>query len=401
MPSAGSIVARQALALRESYLAGLHNCLSPNDVIMTTGSTGAISSVFEMIATDYPRDIVVIAGPTYYLYRFCAQYYKLNYIEVSRVTRVDAKRSSWLCFDEIILSIKNGVKLVCIVNPTNPSGEYYTEQQLEQIFTKAKRVGAIVLVDELFGFLDYLSGLPQISALKVTERSKTSDAVIIVNGFSKTTNLAGLRIGYLATKNGILISKLARINQVRSCFPIGDFIDGMILLDTQFRIAKCAQKRGTKQRDITNLLKKTFDNVPSSNFWRKNVEFWKTMDTMNRYYESELRYAKLFLDELIETTADTKVGFNSLVKIKGLDSTNMFDFSLNCYLATGVKVELGPSYGLGQKTWESNKDYGLWIRLTTARDKKIYRKALVLFKEFTREYIQSRRFLVTTDLRFD
>ncbi|MEI6326588.1 MAG: pyridoxal phosphate-dependent aminotransferase [Candidatus Roizmanbacteria bacterium] len=400
MPSAGSPVARDAIALRESYIAGLRSKLDQNDIVMTTGSTGAISSIFEMVAAEYPQGTVLIAGPTYYLYRFCAQYYKLKYIEVSNVTQVDPKRSSWLCLNEIITSINDGIKLVCIVNPTNPTGEYYSKEQLNEIFTKAKLAGAIVLVDELFGFLDYSSGMPQVSALSVAEKSRTSNNVIIVNGFSKTNNLAGFRIGYLATKNISMIRKLTRINQVRSCFPVGDFIDNMLVLDSQFRISKYAQKKGIPRLRILKLINNQFNNRVPRDFWKQSDDFWKTMENTTEYYESELLRAKEILGELIETSAETKVGFNSLVKIKGLDSVNMFDFSVNCYLATGVKVELGPSYGLGQKVWEANSKYGFWIRLTTARDKRLYTKALLLFKKFIHLYLQKKRFDVTTNLNF-
>ncbi len=370
-PSSGSRLARQAIAIKESTNARLKQELDPENVVLSVGSTGAISAVFEYIKRTYPKGAVLIAAPTYYLYRFCARYFKLPYSEVYRLQRVSKTISSFICTEEILSRINDGTKLVCIVNPTNPTGEVYSMTDIARILRKAEKYDCLVLIDELFSGLSY--GTKSIKALHIAERTKVKGNLILINGLSKGLNLAGFRVGYSICTNREVTSQLALINQARYCFPIGYQVDSMIALDSIFSLIKSgmqtntivayAQSLGLKY-DIKELL-------------AKFILYEKDVDDTLQEYRTQLDFALNNLQGTIVNKVESKFGFNSFVQISVPKGTNQFDFAVNCYLETGVKVEIGPCFGLSQATWENT--LGLWVRLTTARESDTYQTAINRF----------------------
>jgi len=395
-PSCGSEAARQAIAVRESISANLKSSITVNNVVMSVGSTGAISSVFEITKKLYPNGQVIIAAPTYYLYKFCARYYGLDYIEVSRP--LSNVQSSFLCFEQILSAINARIKLLCIVNPTNPTGEYYSQKQIEDVLAKAKQFGTMVLVDELFNFLDYKGITNRSSSLKAAEKVNAEENLILVNGFSKSQNLAGLRIGYSITRNDKWLKCLNQVNQVRFCFPIGYQYDEMIQLDCVIRSIKTLIERGSsKDAAIKKVCQAYGVDIDQYRLDKQFGQYWKQSGCALTDYTNQLLESDNILSGITDCSVKPQAGFNSFRKIKLKDKINYFDFALNCFLATGVKIELGPCYGLGQKYWE--KSDGIWLRLTTARNKKTYKNSLNLFRSFVQSYPKNK--ILDIDMRFD
>ena len=87
-----------------------------------------------------------------------------------------------------------------------------------------------------------------------------------------------------------------------------------------------------------------------------------------------------------------------MVKIKGLDNINNFDFMLNCFLTTGLKTEIGPCFGFSQKVWDNK--LGFWLRLTFAKDKKLFKEGIEKFIEFKKMYLEKPNLFLKTDLFF-
>ena len=95
-----------------------------------------------------------------------------------------------------------------------------------------------------------------------------------------------------------------------------------------------------------------------------------------------------------------KSAFNTFFKIPCLDSVNMFDFTLNLYIATGVKIEIGPCFGFDQKEWETNPSLGFWLRITFAKDKKILKEGILKFIKFAKKYKTNQKKWIATNLNF-
>ena len=53
-----------------------------------------------------------------------------------------------ISIDKILDAITENTRIVVLLNPNNPIGNVYTEDELEKVIEKTKKVGAIVIIDE-------------------------------------------------------------------------------------------------------------------------------------------------------------------------------------------------------------------------------------------------------------
>ncbi|HEY3341641.1 MAG TPA: aminotransferase class I/II-fold pyridoxal phosphate-dependent enzyme [Anaerolineae bacterium] len=103
--------------------------------------------------------------------------------------------------DELKRSINPRTKLLVINFPHNPTGYLPSRQELDAIVSVAAQNGLRVFSDEMYRGLEYQPGerLPAMCGLY--ERG------ISLSGMSKAYALPGLRIGWLATRDGEIMSR--------------------------------------------------------------------------------------------------------------------------------------------------------------------------------------------------
>ena len=176
-----------------------------------------------------------------------------------------------------------------------------------------------------------------------------------------------------------------RINEVRNCFPIGYQYDELIEIDSALRLANILYR---KSGDIYQAIKKSNYllglKISKDNMLRYYKDYWKSVNETIESYKNQLDVATKSLANIRQDYIEPEAGFNSIIKLKTKTQYNQMDFAINCYLATGVKIQIGPCFGLTQNEWQNK--YGLWLRLTTAREPLIYEKSLELLKLFISEY---------------
>ncbi|XP_019414187.1 PREDICTED: probable aminotransferase TAT2 [Lupinus angustifolius] len=146
-PTAGLLQARNAIA---EYLSrDLPYQLSSDDVFITCGCTQAIDVSIAMLAR--PGANILLPRPGFPLYELSAAF---RHVEVRHYDLLPEK--NWEADLDAIeaLADKNTVALV-IINPGNPCGNVYTYNHLEKIAETAKRVGTIVIADEVYGHLAF------------------------------------------------------------------------------------------------------------------------------------------------------------------------------------------------------------------------------------------------------
>ena len=93
---------------------------------------------------------------------------------------IDAKK--------IVEAIDETTDIVVLLNPNNPIGTVYTEDEARMIIEKAREVGAIVIVDEAYHYFYKHTFLPFI---------KEYDNVVVFRTFSKLLSLAAVRMGMM------------------------------------------------------------------------------------------------------------------------------------------------------------------------------------------------------------
>ncbi len=157
--------------------------VSPEYLLLTPGSDGAIRMVFEAFVEH--GDSVIHTSPTFAMYPVYCQMFGAQAYLVEYERRDDGP---WLNPAVIIDGLRaHKPKLLCLPNPDSPTGTILSPDILRKILSECEAVGSVLLLDEAYHpFYEW-------SAVSWTETSRN---LIVARTFAKAWGAAGLRIGY-------------------------------------------------------------------------------------------------------------------------------------------------------------------------------------------------------------
>ena len=160
-------------------------------VCMTTGGSGAASHVFDYLSNKYHDCTVVSVGMNYSLYERLSRKHGFQFIE--------------LCSDQdpygipepdCFSSLKANNKLVFVFSlPNNPTGESYDTDTFAKIVAVIKMLNGFVIMDCVCDIVISLTPHPFLR--KIITQHDFWNSCALVNSFSKSDAIAGLRIGYI------------------------------------------------------------------------------------------------------------------------------------------------------------------------------------------------------------
>lgn len=168
-------------------VAKLYKNITPEQILPTIGAAGANHLVFYSLVE--PEDRVISVIPTY------QQLYSIpkSFGADVQLLHLTPENNFLPDLNELKSLVTKNTKLICLNNPNNPSGSLMDEKLLKDIIEIARTVDAYILCDEVY------LGLNQ-------ECEKTPSIVdlyekgISTSSMSKTFSLAGLRLGWIASK---------------------------------------------------------------------------------------------------------------------------------------------------------------------------------------------------------
>jgi aspartate/methionine/tyrosine aminotransferase len=107
--------------------------------------------------------------------------------------------------DVLEKQIKPNTKLIIINFPHNPTGYLPSKEDYQRVFDIARKNNLYVLSDEMYRYLEYdqIDRLP--SACEIYDKA------VALFGMSKTFGMAGVRIGWVITRDIDLSSKMAAL----------------------------------------------------------------------------------------------------------------------------------------------------------------------------------------------
>jgi len=193
--------------LREAIAEYLNTRFSSNvkssEVIVTPG---ALSAVFlSYMGYVEPGDEVVIIEPSYPPYTELAVLFNAKPVYVPLRWRGEDTGFE-LDMELFESSLSSRTKMIVVNNPHNPTGLLIHSKHIERILELAKKVGAVVLVDEIYNEIVF----DKTAFKSVISFDNWRDAVLYVGGFSKTFSMTGWRLGYLVAREDI-VTKLANL----------------------------------------------------------------------------------------------------------------------------------------------------------------------------------------------
>ncbi|KAK0973791.1 hypothetical protein LTR91_007717 [Friedmanniomyces endolithicus] len=196
----GSIPLRNNLS--RLYSSKVGTPLLPDNILITPGAIAANFIVFYALLK--PGDHVICHYPTYQ---------QLYSVPASLGAEVDLWKSKpqnkWLPdFEELEAMIKDNTKLIILNNPQNPTGQILPKPLLQRIIDLASTRNIPILSDEVYRPL-FHNITPMDPSFPPSILSMGYKNTIATGSLSKAYSLAGLRVGWLASRNPDLIERCA------------------------------------------------------------------------------------------------------------------------------------------------------------------------------------------------
>ena len=184
--------------LLRAEIASLYEDLEPDDVLVFAGAEEAIFCLANVLLS--PGDHAVVTWPGYQ-----------SLYEVARAADADVtlhelrEEHGWAIDIDLLRSqVTPSTRLVVVNAPHNPTGMQPDRATFDALVALAEEVGAHLLVDEVYRFLEF-DGVERLPA-----GADASPRGISLGVMSKSFAMAGLRIGWLATRDRDVLERCAR-----------------------------------------------------------------------------------------------------------------------------------------------------------------------------------------------
>jgi aspartate/methionine/tyrosine aminotransferase len=183
--------------LLRAEIATLYDMIEPDDVLVFAGAEEAIFCLSNVLLG--PGDHAVVTWPGY------QSLYQVGRSAGADVTLHELREAdAWaLDVDRLIAALRPTTRLVVVNAPHNPTGMLPTLAEWERLTGELEARGIHLLADEVYRFLE----LDQ--ADRLTAGADAIALGVSLGVMSKSFAMAGLRIGWLATRDRDLLARCA------------------------------------------------------------------------------------------------------------------------------------------------------------------------------------------------
>jgi aspartate/methionine/tyrosine aminotransferase len=186
-------------------IAGLYRGIGAAEVLVHSGAEEAILNL--CLATLSAGDHVVVNFPCY---QSLAEIPRALGCAVTPWPLRD-KAGRWVLDpDELPRLLRPRTKLVILNMPHNPTGALMLRDEFDRVVELCRASGALLFVDEVYRHLETDESRRLPAACEVYENG------VSLNVLSKSAGLAGLRIGWLATKRADILDEVAVVKDYNS-----------------------------------------------------------------------------------------------------------------------------------------------------------------------------------------
>ena len=180
-------------------ISNIYQAMEPDDVLIHTGAGEAIYLFMHAMLT--PKDHVIVHGPCYQ-----------SLFEVAKGVGCDVsfwqahEENNWaLDLDELKSLIRPNTRLIVINTPHNPTGYLMPRADFDTLNQFVQENNLLLFCDEVYREAEYDVSTRLPAACDLGEHA------VSLGVTSKTYGLAGLRIGWIATKNKDVYQKMAAL----------------------------------------------------------------------------------------------------------------------------------------------------------------------------------------------
>lgn len=190
--------------LRE-IIAGLYKSMNAENVLVFHGAQEAIFGYMNVMLD--PGDHMIAMYPNYQ-----SAYEVANTIpgcEVSQWLIHDDGNGWSIDFDELESLIRPDTKLIAVNSPNNPTGYTFTNKEIERLCDICRRHDIYLFADEVYKGLE-------MDGEKRDWIADHYDKAVSLGVMSKAYGLAGLRVGWLVTKDIDILEKVVKFKHYMS-----------------------------------------------------------------------------------------------------------------------------------------------------------------------------------------
>ena len=147
---------------------------------LVNGSAEGIRYIIQAFTSPNGRIVGVV--PSYFMFQIYSEMYGRDFVKVpyNEDLSMDIKN--------IIAEMTDDTQLLILLNPNNPMGNVYTDEEFETIFKIAQEKQITILIDEAYHYF-----YPKTFIKYALEK----EHVFVTRTFSKLFSLAGCRLGYV------------------------------------------------------------------------------------------------------------------------------------------------------------------------------------------------------------
>ncbi len=148
---------------------------------LVNGSAEGIRYIIQAFTSPNGRIVGVV--PSYFMFQVYSEMYGRNFV------KVPYNEDLSMDINNIIKEMTDDTQLLILLNPNNPMGNVYTDNEFDTIMKIAREKQITVLVDEAYHYF-----YPKTFIKYALEQ----EHIFVTRTFSKLFSMAGCRLGYVA-----------------------------------------------------------------------------------------------------------------------------------------------------------------------------------------------------------
>lgn len=290
-PASGIIELKEAICKKLERDNGL--TYSPNNIIISSGAKHSIYNA--LMAITNPGDEIIISVP------YWVSYPELIKLAGGVPVMIKTKEENDFKYtvEDLNSVMTENTKAIILNSPNNPTGTFYTSEELKKIADWAVENEVFIISDEIYEKLVY-DGDKHVSIASLSDDVK--DLTIVINGMSKAYAMTGWRIGYAAAKPEIIkIMSNVQSHTTSNPCSISQYASVEGLLGNQSSVDEMKvhfEERRNVMVDMINSISGLSCRKPRGAFYvMVNLTQIKGKTIKGMKIESSLDFAKLLLDE--------------------------------------------------------------------------------------------------------
>ncbi|MGQ4616823.1 aminotransferase class I/II-fold pyridoxal phosphate-dependent enzyme [Nocardia sp. R7R-8] len=186
----GILRIREAIAEHHRETYGYQ--VDPDEVVVTTGSSGAFSLIF--LAAFDPGDTVVVARPGYPAYRntLAALGCRVLELDCGAQTRFQPTVA-------MLEALPEPPAGLVVASPANPTGTMIAPAELAALARWCEERGTLLISDEIYHGITYDTGADSATS----SAWETSREAVVIGSVSKYFSMTGWRLGWMLVPSGL------------------------------------------------------------------------------------------------------------------------------------------------------------------------------------------------------